>query len=115
MSVRRYLTIAAVVAILYALAFLVMPVSTSLFFSDFAEARAVLYLRFCGAAVLAWGLIAWFARDFHDWHAQRGVLIATEIGLAALDRPASKKRQGTKSRSVVRRRCGARYGDWSAA
>jgi hypothetical protein len=36
-------------------------------------------------------------------------------GSHALDRPASKKRQGTKSRSVVRRRCGARYGDLSAA
>ena len=44
-------------AILYALAFLLIPVQTSLFFSGFAEARAVLYLRFCGAAVLAWGLI----------------------------------------------------------
>ena len=32
----------------------------------------------------------------------------------ALGGPASKKRQGTKSRSVVRRRRGARYGDLSA-
>ena len=64
MSVRRYLTIAAIVAILYALAFLLVPVQASLFFSGFAEPRAVLYLRFCGAAVLAWGLIVWFARDF---------------------------------------------------
>jgi hypothetical protein len=36
-------------------------------------------------------------------------------GSQALDRPASKKRQGTKSRSVVRRRYSARYGDLSAA
>jgi len=36
-------------------------------------------------------------------------------GSHALDRPASKKRQGTKSRSVVRRRCGARYGDYMSA
>jgi len=82
MSVRLYLTIAAVVAILYALAFLLMPVQASLFFSDFAEPRAVLYLRFCGAAVLAWGLIVWFARDFRSWEAVRGVLIASIVGLA---------------------------------
>jgi hypothetical protein len=82
MSVRLYLTIAAVVAILYALAFLLIPVETSLFFSDFAEARAVLYLRFCGAAVLAWGLIVWFARDFEEWRAIRGVLIGSIVGLA---------------------------------
>jgi hypothetical protein len=82
MSVRLYLTIAAVVAILYALAFLLVPVETSLFFSDFAEARAVLYLRFCGAAVLAWGLIVWFARGFEEWRAVRGVLIGSIVGLA---------------------------------
>jgi hypothetical protein len=42
----------------------------------------VLYLRFCGAAVLAWGLILWFARDFRDWSAVRSVLIASLAGLA---------------------------------
>ena len=82
MDARLYLTIAAIVAILYALAFLVIPVRASLFFSGFAEPRAVLYLRFCGAAVLAWGLIVWFARDFRDWGAIRSVLIASVIGLA---------------------------------
>jgi hypothetical protein len=81
MSARLYLTIAAVVAILYALAFLIIPIQASLFFSDFAEARAVLYLRFCGAAVLAWGLIVWFAREFQEWRAVRGVLIGTVAGL----------------------------------
>ena len=81
MSVRLYLTIAAIVAILYALAFLIVPIQASLFFSSFAEARAVLYLRFCGAAVLAWGLIVWFARDFQDWHAVRSVLIGSMVGL----------------------------------
>src|ERR1039458_2545568 len=32
----------------------------------------------------------------------------------ALERPASEKRQGRKSRSVVQRRCGVRYGDLAA-
>jgi hypothetical protein len=82
MSARIYLTIAAVVAILYALAFLIIPVQASLFFSDFAEARAVLYLRFCGAAVLAWGLIVWFARDFQERRAVRAVLVGSIVGLA---------------------------------
>jgi hypothetical protein len=83
MDTKLYLTIAAVVAILYALAFLVIPVQASLFFSNFAEPRAVLYLRLCGAAILAWGLIVWFARDFREWSAVRGVLIASVVGLAA--------------------------------
>jgi len=82
MDTKLYLTIAGVVAILYALGFLLLPVQVSLFFSDFAEPRAVLDLRFCGAAVLAWGLIVWFAREFRDWHAVRSVLIASVVGLA---------------------------------
>jgi hypothetical protein len=82
MSTRLYLTIAAVVAILYGAAFLLIPVQASLIFSSFAEPRAVLYLRFCGAAILAWGLIVWFARDFHDWPSVRSVLIASVVGLA---------------------------------
>jgi hypothetical protein len=81
MSTRLYLTIAAVVAIVYALSFLLLPVQASLFFSSFAEPRSILYLRFCGGAVLAWGLIVWFARDFRDWDAVRGVLIASVVGL----------------------------------
>ena len=56
MNTTLYLTVAAIVAILYALAFLLIPVQASLFFSDFAEPRAILYLRFCGAAILAWGV-----------------------------------------------------------
>ncbi len=83
MSTKLYLTIAAIVAILYALAFLLFPVQASLLLSDFAEPRAVLYLRFCGAAVLAWGLIVWFARDFREWDAVRSVLIASIVGLVA--------------------------------
>jgi len=67
---------------LLALGFLLIPVQASLFFSGFAEPRAVLNLRFCGAAILAWGLIVWFARDFRDWNAVRGVLIASVVGLA---------------------------------
>ena len=81
MDTKLYLTIAAVVAILYALAFLLFPVHASLFFSGFAEPRAIWYLRFCGAAILAWGLIVWFARDFKGWYPVRSVLIASIIGL----------------------------------
>jgi hypothetical protein len=82
MSTRLYLTIAAVVAIVYAVAFLLLPIQASFIFSSFAEPRAVLYLRFCGAAVLAWGLMLWFERDFRDWPAVLSVLIASLAGLA---------------------------------
>ncbi len=67
----------------YALAFLLFPVHASLFFSSFAEPRAIWYLRFCGAAILAWGLIVWFARGFQGWYPVRSVLVASIVGLAA--------------------------------
>ena len=57
METKPYLTIAAIVAVLYALACLAISVQASMFFSGFAEPRAVLYLRFCGAAILAVALI----------------------------------------------------------
>ena len=43
MSTKLYLTIAAIVAILYALAFLLIPVQASLLFSDFAD-HALFYI-----------------------------------------------------------------------
>jgi hypothetical protein len=50
MNTKLYLTVAAVVAILYALAFLLIPVQASLFFSNFAEPRAILIsaVLWCG-------------------------------------------------------------------
>jgi len=37
-------------------------------------------LRLYGAALLALGLILWFARDFREWHAVRGVLVGYAVG-----------------------------------
>jgi uncharacterized protein YjeT (DUF2065 family) len=76
LNTKLYLTIAAIVALLYTLAFLVIPESMSVLFSGVAEPLATLYLRFLGGANLAWGLILWFARDW-DRHAVRGVLICS--------------------------------------
>jgi hypothetical protein len=95
------------VAILYALAFLLIPVTASLFFSDFAEPRAVLYLRFCGAAILAWGLIKWFARDFQDlvrrsqhsdWQHCQPRREHHHYRLCRLGRMAQRQRLGKRSR-----------------
>jgi hypothetical protein len=80
LNTKLYLTIAAIVALLYTLAFLVIPESMSVLFSGVAEPLATLYLRFLGGANLAWGLILWFARDW-DRHAVRGVLICSVAGL----------------------------------
>jgi len=43
------------------------------------EPHAILNLQFFGSALLAWGVITWFARDW-DWAAVRGVLIGGIVG-----------------------------------
>jgi len=83
MDSKLYLTIVAIVALLYALGFLVIPESISILFSGVAEPHATLNLRFLGGANLAWGLILWFARDW-DRDAVRGILICSVAGLVVI-------------------------------
>jgi hypothetical protein len=64
MDTKLYLTIAAIIALLYTLTFLVIPENMSVLFSGFVEPHATLNLRFLGGANLVWGLILWFARDW---------------------------------------------------
>ncbi len=84
MSVKLYLTIAAIVAILYGIAFVLIPGMVVVTFGAPPEVHVNLNLQFCGAALLGWGVIVWFARDFRDWQAVRGVLIGSAVGDAAL-------------------------------
>jgi hypothetical protein len=83
MDTKLYLTIAAIIALLYTLAFLLFPEGMSMAFSAFVEPHATLNLRFLGGANLAWGLILWFARDW-DRDAVRGVLICSVAGLIVI-------------------------------
>jgi len=84
MNARLYLTIAAIVAILYGIGFVLVPGNVVLLFGGPPEPHVNLNLQFCGAALLAWGVISWFARDFRDRDAVRGVLIGTAVGDAVL-------------------------------
>jgi hypothetical protein len=84
MDARTYFTVSSVIAILYALGFLLIPGNIVLMFGGPPEAHVTLNLQYCGAALLAWGVIGWFARDFRDWDAVRGVLIGSAVGDAVL-------------------------------
>ncbi|MDR3421031.1 MAG: hypothetical protein P4L80_07305 [Xanthobacteraceae bacterium] len=84
MDARTYFTVSSVVGILYALGFLLIPGNMVLMFGGPPEAHVILNLQFCGAGLLAWGVISWFARDFRDWGAVRGVLIGNVVGDAVL-------------------------------
>jgi uncharacterized membrane protein YfcA len=80
MSAKLYLTIAAVIAILYGIAFVVIPAEMLQPYGMLPEPHVILAIRLLGSAFLSFGLILWFARDFQDWSAVRGVLIGTVVG-----------------------------------
>jgi len=84
MDVRTYLTASSIIGILYALGFLLIPGTLPAQFGAPTEPYVTLNLQYCGAALLAWAIIAWFARDFQDWNAVRGVLIGSAVSDAVL-------------------------------
>jgi len=79
MSSKLYLTIAAVLAILYGIGFVLVPAKMGELYGVQPEPHAILNVQYFGSALLAWGVILWFARDL-DWAAVRGVLIGSVVG-----------------------------------
>ena len=79
MSSKLYLTIAAVLAILYGIGFVLIPAKMGELYGVQPEPHVILNVQYFGSALLAWGVILWFARDL-DWAAVRGVLIGSVVG-----------------------------------
>jgi uncharacterized membrane protein YfcA len=79
MSSKLYLTIAAVLAILYGIGFVLIPAKMGEFYGVQPQPNAMLNIQYFGSALLALGVIVWFARDL-DWAAVRGVLIGSAVG-----------------------------------
>jgi hypothetical protein len=79
MTVKLYLTIASVVAVLYGLGFVLIPASMVALYGGPMEPHVILNVQFFGSALLALGVISWFAKDFREWDAVRGVLIGIVV------------------------------------
>lgn len=74
----------ALVAALFGLAFLFVPDRVlGLFGTTEKYASTLLVGRFFGTAMLALGLVAWFAKDVTDVGVQRGMGIALLVGAVA--------------------------------
>ena len=84
MDTKMYLTIAGIIAILYGVGFLLIPEQLNVLWGGLSEPHVIYAQRAFAGAALAWGLILWFARDFRDWDAVRGVLIGTIVGLVVV-------------------------------
>ena len=83
MSYRIMFVITALVAFLLGLAFLIVPSIAIKQFGvdDYASTRMV--TQFYGTAMLALGLVLWFAGSVTDEAAQRGMGIGVLVGAAA--------------------------------
>jgi hypothetical protein len=79
MTAKMFLTISSIFAILYGLAFLLLPGPSIAIYGTEPESHLVLIVRFFGSALLAFGVLEWFGKDFRDWEAVRAVLIAVII------------------------------------
>ena len=82
MTSRSLLTVTAVVAVLYGLAFLLIPDGINALYGVPSAPHTALYTRFFGSALLGFGVIDWFPKDFRSWDATRGVLIGTAVTTA---------------------------------
>jgi hypothetical protein len=80
MKVKLFLVIAAVIAILYGIAFLLIPGFVLASYGVTPNAPTILGFRFFGVALLSLGLVVWFVRDTSDWTALRGLLLGLSIG-----------------------------------
>ena len=84
MKVKLFVAIAAVIAILYGIVFLLIPGVALAFYGDaMPNVSSILSIRFYGASLLSLGLVGWFVKETSDWTALRGLLLGLSIGNVA--------------------------------
>ncbi len=79
MSTKLFLTIAAVVAVLYGLVFVLISAPFLAMYGVPPDPHTTLTAQFFGSALIGLGVVDWFARDFSDAGAVRSVLIALVV------------------------------------
>jgi hypothetical protein len=79
MTTKTFFTILAVLGLIHGIGFVLVPEQVASGYGMATSPSSVLTARLFGGALLAWGAIIWFAKDFRDEAAVRGVLIATVI------------------------------------
>jgi hypothetical protein len=79
MTIKTFFTILAVLAVIHGVGFVLAPDHFATVYGLEHSMAMALLSRMFGSALLAWGGIVWFARDFRDEAAVRAVLISTGI------------------------------------
>jgi len=83
-TTKIFLTIAAIIVVLYGVAFLLIPHEFMATYGGPPDRSLAFMGRFFGAALIGLGLVWWFAKDFASWEATRGVLIAGAVATAIM-------------------------------
>ena len=74
MTYKNLLSIASIVAFLFALGFMLMPGQLVSFYNVELNAGGALVAQLYGTALLGFGLLNWFGRDFKDDGVKQAVL-----------------------------------------
>ena len=83
MSYKWLFVLNALVAFVFGVAFLVVPVMALQRFGVDEYASTRLVLQFFGTSLLTVGLLAWFAKNISDESMQKGMILALFIGSLA--------------------------------
>jgi hypothetical protein len=79
MTIKPFFMILAVLAFIHGIGFVLAPEQMAASYGLVTSASLRLTSQLFGGALLAWGAIVWFAREFTG-DALRGVLIGTVVG-----------------------------------
>jgi hypothetical protein len=79
MNVKVFLAIAAAIAIIYGVAFVLIPDLVLASYGMMTDPSTVLSARYFGLTLLGLGLVAWFVRETSDGKALRGLLSGLAI------------------------------------
>ena len=80
MNAKTFLTINAVVTVLFGFAFVLAPTAAGAVYGVPPDPHTALILQFFGSALIGVAVVQWLGKDFRDWEAMRGVLIASAVG-----------------------------------
>ena len=80
MTYKNFLSLAAIVAFLFALGFILMPVQLMGFYNLELNASGTLLGQLFGASLFGFGVLNWYSRDIGESQAKQAVLTANFAG-----------------------------------
>jgi len=83
MNIKAFMIFVAIIATAYGLGFLLVPGHLVRLYGVATGPAVILGYRFFGVALLAIGLIFWFAKESLDWTALRALLLGGAVSDAA--------------------------------